>query len=158
MRTLAITVLVAAFVLGNLQPAAAGQWSRVFAATVVVVLMAAAGWFGYVFGRASAKTDQTYSQELGRDPDHKGLGPKEFAMDVRVEPADLLYDLTVGFNGSTADPAIHRGLTIVDLRLKLAEHAITLPDNAIRGRHSRNTDGLQLTWQPSTTDTTGDPR
>lgn len=105
----------------------------------------------------AVQVNQIFREEIGGPGLNKGLGPKDFAMDLRVDPAALLYDLTVGFHDGD-DPSVYRGLTQGELANKLAEHDVELPANAIRGRHTRAEDGLQLTWQPSTTDTTGETR
>ena len=125
-----------------------GEWDRALGGIAVVAIATAAAWIGYRIGVANAQATQTYRE---------GLGPKDFAMDLRVDPADLLYDLTVGFHSWDA-PTRYSGLTASELANKLAEHNVARPANAIRGRYTRASDGLQVTWQPSTTDTTGDDR
>jgi hypothetical protein len=80
-----------------------------------------------------------------------------------TEPAAQTYDLTTGFltvgdpEATSASETIRRGLTEDELAAALAEHGITRPAGAIRGRHTLR-GGLQLTWTPSTTDTTGETR
>lgn len=94
MRTLAIAVLIAAFVLGNLPAAFAGEWSKVGAATVVITLMAAAGWFGYAFGRGTAKHDQIVREEV--DAYRELDDPDPFNTRLRISPVTRLDDTDTG--------------------------------------------------------------
>lgn len=113
----------------------------------------AAGVLAVLAVRALRRANETHAQinrdVLDLDPFNERLIPK-------YQPPTT-YDLTVGWHDSTDEPTVYRGLTRTQLINRLAEHGITPKAIDVGGRHTFR-GGKQLTWQPSTIDTTGEAR
>lgn len=154
---IAITA-AASFAIGSIPTVFNGQWGQLGTSVVILTVIASIAAMFFHLGRASAKAEQIYREELDSDPD-------PFAAQLHVEYRDTqTYDLTIGLL-TPGDPkatedsqSILRHLTRDDLITVIAQHgghrwqALTPTGRlTLRG-------GAQLTWQPSTTDTTGDDR
>lgn len=155
MRPLAIAALAVAFVLGNVPAVLSGEWMKVVGATIVLALMAGAARVGYHLGRASNQVVQAVREEVDEHRERAEVAPDR----------PQTYDLTVGWltvgdpEATSASGTVHRSLTAFELDARLAEHGINRRADAIRGRHTLSRPaGLQVTWTPSTTDTTGETR
>lgn len=89
---LRITAALAAGACISLAPAILnGEWNRALGGLAVVAIATAFGWGGYRIGFANAQAIQAYREELDREPDHQGLGPKDLAMDLRVHGDPTVY-------------------------------------------------------------------
>lgn len=125
-------------------------WQIVVVAGALVWLIVLAVLAVRALRRANRQAAQIFDDELD-DPD---------PFNERLRPVfrdDHLYDLTVNRRDSESEPEVYRGITRAELLHHLAQHDITVEDSDIRGRHTF-TGGLQLAWDPSTTDTTGETR
>jgi hypothetical protein len=117
--------------------------------TFYCFLVAFLGFSFLAINAANRKVNQILDEADGPDP---------FAMKLRVEPRDdCTYDLTIGFHWATGGQIL-RNLTRTQLLAKLAEHAV--PADIATAEIGKTTQhgGLQLSWRPSTTDTTGETR
>lgn len=58
---------------------------------LIALLLAARG-----YQLARQHTAEIFDEELDREPDHKGLDPKDFAMDLRIPPVTRIDDTVTG--------------------------------------------------------------
>lgn len=90
MRTLVATAIVGIPIAAVLITLLFG-WKLALATVVIDVAVVLAGLASRAWDRGNRQTARIFDEELGGEPDHKGLGPKDLAMDLRVDGDPTVY-------------------------------------------------------------------
>jgi hypothetical protein len=142
----------AAFALASIPAVLNGQWARFGTGTALVAIGALIAVLFFNLGRASAKAEQIYAEELAPRPDAGDPDPFNERL-TWVAPVRA-YDCTAITPGRPERN--WRNLTTGDLAALL--HHLDVPSYEADGdRGDTTVNGTHITWQPST-HTTGETR
>lgn len=136
-----------------------GEWRRALGGAAVIAAVIVGAWIGYRIGHANALAERAFQVEAARGT--KSNDPDPFAEQLRDEPT---YDLTHGaYNPDTPHTdrdghAFYSGLDTFELTARL--HNLGVPPHiaAAEAGEYVDSDGKQITWHPTATDTTGETR